>query len=190
MFTTPITSVRRPSSSARVRSCQRELHRVAAAVTGLSAYLLSGECSACAREANAYQASSWSRTFRCSRGSTRFRIKAFNVPREMILDCPAYSAPTMGARRVRNNPIRFFHTLLMNKLGSKRAGKAMHQSRANFAKIWPELEDSRQISSTFIRCGAMEEQPQVHFGFAPCRLSTPFPFDKRGVRSLAMNQAH
>jgi hypothetical protein len=49
----------------------------------------------------------------------------------------------MGARRMRNNPIRFIDTLLMNKLGSKRAEKAMHQSRDSFAKIWPELEDSQ-----------------------------------------------
>jgi hypothetical protein len=69
----------------------------------------------------------------------------------------------------------------MNKLGSKRAEKAMHQSRDSFAKIWPELEDARQISSAFIRCGSTEEQLQIHFGFAPCRLSTPFPFDKRRV---------
>ena len=75
----------------------------------------------CARETYAYQASIWSRTTRFSRGSTRFRTKAFNVPREMILTCPAYSAPTMGARRVHNNPIRFFDTLLMNRLGTKRA---------------------------------------------------------------------
>jgi hypothetical protein len=63
----------------------------------------------------------------------------------------------------------------------------VHQSRDSFAKIWPELEDFPQIYSAFLRYGLSEEKPLVHFGFAQCRLSTPF--NKLWVCSLPKNKA-
>jgi hypothetical protein len=46
----------------------------------------------------AYHASSWSRTTRCSRGSTLLRTNPFSVPRDIIRTNSEYTAPAMGAR--------------------------------------------------------------------------------------------